>query len=148
MIVAFGYSTPILHKKQDWLQSHSATRGVTFQRTAPVVPVSFFELRSPDDWLITKSRRPTSISTAGALASTNPRFEDGIGSENRRKVSGRSVNQIIVIMYGLPAPSLASWISEPRDVESCSRTELASSCECFVITVAEARGFLGNRWHQ
>ena len=67
--------------------SHSASMGVTFQSTAPVVPPDRFELRRAGDCWISMSRPLIGIVNSLAFESTNPRLEDGIELEKRRNDS-------------------------------------------------------------
>lgn len=95
-----------------WSESHSAKRGVIFQRTvlvvsifrtrrvysiftamkfdivpAPVVPLARDEERSVGDCWIVYSRLWMVRSMDEAFASTKPRFEEGMSWEKRRKDS-------------------------------------------------------------
>src|SRR2546423_6691480 len=74
--------------------SHAATSGVTFHRTAPVVPASAFERSKPGDWLMVKSCNPMATSIENAVLSMKPRLSEGISCEKTRKVSLVPVSRI------------------------------------------------------
>ena len=59
--------------------SHEAKDGVTFQRTAPVVPPLRSEERTEGDWWMVYSVEATVTSTERDLGSMKPRFWEGMG---------------------------------------------------------------------
>ena len=66
---------------------HDANSGVTFQSTAPVVPVGSEEARSVGDCAIVTSLLLRAMLSEEALGSKYPRFDDGIGLVKREKDS-------------------------------------------------------------
>lgn len=68
-------------------ENHSATRGVIFQTTAPVVPPGRLELSKLGDCWMKRSRLLIEISSRLVFESKNPRLEDGIVDVKRRNDS-------------------------------------------------------------
>jgi hypothetical protein len=123
--------------------SHAATSGVTFHRTAPVVPASAFERSRPGDCLMAKSCDPMATSIENAVLSMMPRLSEGISCEKTRNVSFGPVSRITWYQrQKRRAPSSASSICSPRALVRSRLAEITESTGPSGILRRRARPFV------